>query len=1233
MMKLLKLCKYLLKSLIILFVFCVIIIMVVSKTTMGTEYFFKVVPGLMVEGTQGSLSGGWSAKKLTWQDDDIKVIVVKPQLDWSISCLLRANVCIDRLVAEQVIIETSTSTPKTAAANNNSSAPLPSLNLPISINLNKLILNELVVDQQTLVNHLDLSELYWQNAVISFKQLSLAHQDLVIAHLNGQITLQDHWPLDIHAQLNLNHLQNEPWTADTQITGQLQQQLTIQLNSKGFLQANALIKLIPLDETLPADITLNIDNFLPKHPDIPESLRIKKLNLEMKGTLSKGYHLKTNGTFAGVKKPINLNIKGLIKETSAQIEALTLYADKQQTATIKGTVNLQPDLHATMHLDWQHFPWQELYPEESIPIDVQKMQARIDYSNDSYQAILDAALQGPAGNFDLTSKVTGNLKQITLESLQLKTKDNGAISGNATISLNPSIEWLGKLHVTNLNPNYGLADLSGKLNGTVDTQGSILDHKITTHTTVDIKGHLRKQNVLLKAQITAKQSQWHMPELLLHFGNNQIKGNGKFAKQLQANLQLNLANLKQLLPELSGNLNGTVQLAGSIKSPQGSINLVGKQLGYDDQKIAQLKLTGSVNDKQQGFIKLQLNRIKLANLNLGNLIFTSEGNIDQQNTELKLSGGAIQLQTMMNSRLNQQKNWISSINQFIMTAANQTWKLQKPAMLTLTNDQLALSSHCFQSDKTTLCAVNSQQFYPEPSINYQLNNFQLEHLKPLLPKDFSWSGLLNAHVEIKLPKTGPKGVVEITTNAGMIKVRDSAYDTWVDFPYKSLQLSAQLHPKNIVASLQFDGNQLGKLQTDITIDPFTASKAISGNFKISQLNISVFKPFIENLRELKGIINGSGKITGSLIKPQISGKVTLTNGHAIGDIPVTIENMQLTALINGESADIQGHWTSGKQGSASLTGHASWNEKPDISLQLKTQKIPIFLDPYGQVETNTDLTVAFKDQTVNLKGNIVVPTGAIVVRALPPSAVSVSSDAIIIGQKAESKTPIKLNMDLKILLGTEKLTFSGFGLNTDIIGTLHITKDLFTQGEVNLKNGIYNAYGQHLKIRRAIIMFTGSATNPALDIEAIRSVEDVTAGLRVTGLATNPQVTVFSEPSMSQEQALSYIVFGKPLEAENNNFVVQMLVALGTSGSASTLGNIADTLGIKDFQLDTDSTGSDTKVIASGKLTDTLSVHYRYDVFAASDTLMLRYLLTKKVYIEVATGTANSIDVIYKRSF
>jgi translocation and assembly module TamB len=62
--------------------------------------------------------------------------------------------------------------------------------------------------------------------------------------------------------------------------------------------------------------------------------------------------------------------------------------------------------------------------------------------------------------------------------------------------------------------------------------------------------------------------------------------------------------------------------------------------------------------------------------------------------------------------------------------------------------------------------------------------------------------------------------------------------------------------------------------------------------------------------------------------------------------------------------------------------------------------------------------------------------------------------------------------------------------------------------------GRYTAYGRKLDITRGRLVWSNTAiADPLLDIRAEREVADVTAGIDVTGRASNPQAEVWTDPA------------------------------------------------------------------------------------------------------------------------
>ena len=106
---------------------------------------------------------------------------------------------------------------------------------------------------------------------------------------------------------------------------------------------------------------------------------------------------------------------------------------------------------------------------------------------------------------------------------------------------------------------------------------------------------------------------------------------------------------------------------------------------------------------------------------------------------------------------------------------------------------------------------------------------------------------------------------------------------------------------------------------------------------------------------------------------------------------------------------------------------------------------------------------------------------------------------------------------------------------TPLSSDRELTELLWPVAREMVKTAIEN--GQDLIVQKGTVFFNGPAENPSLDIEAIRNpdvTEDgVTAGIRVGGTASNPKVTLFSEPAKSQSETLSYLIRGQGLARGN----------------------------------------------------------------------------------------------------
>jgi translocation and assembly module TamB len=1228
MMRALKIVGVTLLALVIVLVLGVTILL---GTEAGSRWVLGQVPGLTVEGYTGRLGGRWQAEALTWAQAGTQVRLVSPEFAWSPGCLLKRTLCIDTLVAREVNLALAPSEDETP---DKGPVTLPDLKLPLAIKLGDVRIGRFTLDgneqfaQATLRAH-------WEDEGLVIEQLDV-HRDDMMLSLTGTVQPSGQWPLTADANARLPAPDQQDWPLALHVEGNLQDRLNLKADSSGYLPGELTGEIQPLVDGLPASLHLTATGFKPAK-DLPKTLTFNKLDLTANGTLTDGYKLVGTSVLPGDGGEVALKLDGTVTAEGADLRGLTLDAGQQRTVVLSGKAGWSEGLNANAAIKWNEFPWRRLYPEiEEPPVALRRLKGEVQYADERYIGNLDAALTGPAGDFTLVTPFTGDLTQINLPSLDLRA-GQGRAEGQVNVRFAEGIAWKANLNLSQFNPAFWVAQLPGNLGGPLRSEGEIKGEQLRLTADLGLQGQLRGQPAQLAAQARGQDNRWNLDNLAVRLGNNRIQGSGQLADQWTGHLDIDLSRLGQLWPDLAGAINGKVDLRGTQQAPQGELVLTGRDIAYQTNRLATLSLNGTLDARQQGRIQLRGTGVRAGTSDIGSVALDGQGNRRQQAVTLDIKGPLVNLGLALEGVLDEAMNWRGRLMRGAIQSGPQDWRLRSPATLErLATGQLTLGQHCWLSGQASLCGED-QRLMPEPRLRYHLRNFDLAGLAPFLPEDFGWQGALNADIRLDLPESGPDGTVTVDAGKGTFRARN-ADGQWTNFAYDTLKLNSTFRPNDVRALLNFSGPQLGTLSLNAQIDPRPEDKPVSGRFDLSGLNVAVAKGFVSGIEQLEGRIDGSGQVSGTLLQPFVNGRIDLSNGQVGGGIvPMRFQDLRLSALIAGNQAQLSGGWRSGEQGQGNVSGTVSWANGLDMNVAVRGDRLPVVVEPYASLVVAPDLTVIMQNGNLALKGTVRVPSGAITVRELPPSTVKVSNDAVIVGQETPvPKQETQVSMDVNVLVGQDKLTFSGFGLTANLEGNLHIGDNLDTHGEARLIDGRYRAYGQRLTIRRARIFFQGPIAQPFLDIEAVRVVDDVTAGLRLSGLADQPRIEVFSDPAMGQEQALAYIVLGRPLTGNDegeNNVLGQAALALGLAGGSSTAGELAQRLGVQNFQLDTEGTGDKTSVVASGNITDRLALRYGVGVFEPANTVALRYQLTKQLYLEAASGVASSLDFFYKRDF
>jgi translocation and assembly module TamB len=257
------------------------------------------------------------------------------------------------------------------------------------------------------------------------------------------------------------------------------------------------------------------------------------------------------------------------------------------------------------------------------------------------------------------------------------------------------------------------------------------------------------------------------------------------------------------------------------------------------------------------------------------------------------------------------------------------------------------------------------------------------------------------------------------------------------------------------------------------------------------------------------------------------------------------------------------------------------------------------------------------------------------------------------GQEDEAAgPPLRTDMDLNVDLGS-RFYLTGMGLDAALGGSIRIRYAdgrLTGTGALHTRSGRIDAYGQRLQLRRGTVTFQGSLDNPLLDIEALRTGEQVEAGVRVSGTAQRPRIDLISYPDVSDVEKLSWLVLGRGPDSSGND--TALLVSVGTAllGNGEPFykqfglddvsvrnGTIGSTGSLLPDQTVAGSVNQDSTaplatqfLVASKNFADgvTLSVE---QALAGSETVgRLSYRLSRRWSVDLKGGSVNGLALVYR---
>jgi translocation and assembly module TamB len=1291
MMKMMfKWTKWLSLSLIGLLLLLIILVSTVLFTHPGLTLAIwgaeKALPQLQIEKIQGALFPRFSMQNISFVDESLNIDAKVESLTLAINfrCFFDPKVCVDELSLQGVNFQMP-ELPPASDEPEEETPPLRSVSTPVPIFVNKVSLNDInlnilgnKVDWQQFSTALSMQGDRLEIAPTALKEINVALASSDAASKPAEVTTEAEG-----AESKVSESDKEANTATEIAVGAVDD---LPAESEIAAPANTTSQDIVLPEVwIPLTVDarrLDINNFklagetpvIVNHLGLEakvggDHVDVKTLELDMpevEATLSTQVTLSAD-------YPINAQLDALVKQAevkgqklsfsaSGSVGDLSLKATLSELAEAEIEGKLQP-LKAQLPFDVAINNVEAQWPllgESDYQVSVPTLVAK--GSLDGYDVALETKASGkgiPAVDVALNGK--GSLEQIDLESLVVKTL-GGELSGKVMANWAAPINWQADLNLQHIQPGLQWPEAEGDISGSLSTSGSLTEQGgwQVSLPNLDIDGILRGYPLKVQGQLEASDKNGKAEDiqlttqgLVLAHGPNQLSAKGQIDKQILMDVEVNFPDFAKSVPDLGGNMNGKIAVRGSLKEPDINLDLSVNKVNWQQlATVETVTLKGDVYPlpAPKAEVSLVANKITYDSFSIDNVDLEVSGDeklhqltldvvSDIVSTSLEIQGTFEQKPAMI---------WDGALTRLSLNTPQGPWALEKSTAVKVNIDkQIAdVQAHCWLQAQSSVCLSENISVGKSGEAKLAVNNFDFSQIKTLLPAETKLQGSVNAQAFAKwAPNMKPEVTLNVDMPQGQVK---QALEQPITVGWESISFKAALAKDKLDAQWFVDVADNGDLSGNVSlINVSSQAPEIAGNVSLSTLHLDFLAPLIGEYSLFKANMNTDLALSGDVMHPRVNGQFLIDQIKLHGEVtPIDIESGQVVINFKGHQADLDAGINT-PDGKLEINGEADWQDLQDWHTKARVfaKELKVDMPPMVKIIVEPDMTLEVTPSLAKVQGNINLPWGRIVVEALPPSAVGVSSDLVILDENLQPvdetvAVPFNVETDINIKIGND-FQLSAFGLKGGLQGNLNVTqrdKGPFIVGEVNIVDGSYRSFGQDLVINEGKIMMNGPADQPYLSITAIRNPDntqdDVIAGVRVTGPASDPSMEIFSEPSMAQANALSYLLRGQDIDAESGgNAMTTTLIGLSLAKSGRVVGEIGEAFGVQDLQLDTAGSGDDSQVTVSGYILPGLQVKYGVGIFNSLGEFTVRYRLMQDLYLEAVSGVDSAVDLLYQFEF
>jgi translocation and assembly module TamB len=1231
---------------------------VLLRTEMGLRWAFHFlqtrVPGhLAVERINGRLVGPILLTNVHYDGDSASITAAKIAVDWQPLRLAGGSLHVSGLAIERLDVAVRAAvTPR--------SGVLPSIRLPIAIGIEQMTIHTATVripGHETLViDDLRLSGIA-RDAEVSLAELHAEGPSLLL-DAKGHIPLSETAPLDARADLDM--------TFDGR-------RIQAQASAMGTARRARI------EFTLVRPVSLKLRGEIDRSEKAPqwrftaaiEPFALQDLIADARPVRSTGAEIEVHGRGIAFEASGRLGLRDTqLGDWLAQfdgrwgagrweISRLVLSAESGAArieASAGGETHHLEKGPDRLQASWQALGWPIRRPA------IRSSRGRLSASGslDDYSLELEGELE-PPGTPALTLRAggRGNRDEWHLATMNARWL-GGDWTGSGLIAWRAAPRWQASLEARGVDLSAFSPALSSALDATVRGSGSLTADLGTDVRFERITGTLRGLAIDANGALAYRDGILAIPDFSARSGSASLRADARIGAQWKVDWQLQAGRLSDLIPGMEGGL----RLSGTLDNPSGApraqVHAAGDGLSYRQARVDSFRLSASVDLAPDGQWKgrIEGKGLDIAGTDIPLATLAVEGTSRRHALVLRVEGADALFEQRVDGSLSGGR-WRATLHHGRFRDPRLgVWQQRNSSAAFIAGDgSFSLADYCLLQQNAFVCARASRNPRSEGEAALSWKEIDLARFSPVLHRfmTFDVTGIAAGALGVNLTHGGPRGLhLDLTARDGALRYLVPGQKSLHLMSYRTVTLSATATAEQGLRSvLEIRLTNSEMLSANLELpgwNPATLRLAedqpVTGRLGCLLKDTAIISLIVPDLSASDGSLRAQLTLSGTVGSPRIDGEIHLeVSKLALPRFGTRIEAVHMQAAIAEGRVGLKGTARIGRgtlrlEGGGTIESLGQWR----ATLHLAGEDLEAIQLPLMQIVASPDVTLRFEPQEIVVSGSITVPLAKID-QISGEATVTTSSDVIVVGERPSEapSPPIRLRGSLEILFG-DSVKISARGLDGRLTGRLLLAGDaqgtITAQGEVQLVEGRYRAYGQNLTIKQGRLLYAGGPVDdPALNIVASRQrggQNEIEVGVRVMGTAKKPEVSLYSSPVMDDADALSYLILGRPMnqirEGEGQK-LYQAANSVALVGGEALAQKVAERFNLE-VSVETDQTAAQTEqteLVIGRAISPRLYLRYLQGIQESGSAFQLRYKLSEQWMIQTESGTRTGAggDLLY----